>query len=242
MENYCESEGDGRAGGLGRDGGMAPYLVVPSTRFLVPLGGLDPATPRRSPTLHSPATTPSSRSFHLLGPGSTAVVIGVGGLGQMAVQLLRALSGATTIVAVDTAANKLDDREEDGRDETLCSGDDAVKRINDMTRGQAHLVLDMVGIDPTLKMAARWPGTRPCDDRGSGRRRLPVNFFTLPHECSVASPFWGSIPELVEVVSLAQAGKIQMLVEHFPLERAGEAYRLLHDGKIQGRAVITPND
>jgi propanol-preferring alcohol dehydrogenase len=32
-----------------------------------------------------------------------------------------------------------------------------------------------------------------------------------------------------------------MLVEHFPLERAGEAYRLLHDGKIQGRAVITPN-
>ena len=32
-----------------------------------------------------------------------------------------------------------------------------------------------------------------------------------------------------------------MLVEHFPLERAGEAYHLLHDGKIQGRAVIVPN-
>lgn len=32
-----------------------------------------------------------------------------------------------------------------------------------------------------------------------------------------------------------------MLVEHFPLERAGEAYHLLHDGKIQGRAVITPS-
>jgi propanol-preferring alcohol dehydrogenase len=45
----------------------------------------------------------------------------------------------------------------------------------------------------------------------------------------------------MEVVSLAQAGKIRMLVEHFPLERAGEAYRLLRAGKIQGRAVITPN-
>ncbi len=32
-----------------------------------------------------------------------------------------------------------------------------------------------------------------------------------------------------------------MLVEHFPLEHASEAYRLLHDGTIQGRAVIVPN-
>jgi len=31
-----------------------------------------------------------------------------------------------------------------------------------------------------------------------------------------------------------------MLVEHFPLERAGEAYKLLYDGKIKGRAVMTP--
>jgi propanol-preferring alcohol dehydrogenase len=45
----------------------------------------------------------------------------------------------------------------------------------------------------------------------------------------------------MEVVSLAQAGKIKMLVEHFPLEKAPEAYHLLHDGKIQGRAVVTPN-
>jgi len=52
----------------------------------------------------------------------------------------------------------------------------------------------------------------------------------------------GSIPELVDVVNLAQTGKIRMLVEHFPLERAGAAYQLLHDGKIKGRAVITPND
>jgi propanol-preferring alcohol dehydrogenase len=46
----------------------------------------------------------------------------------------------------------------------------------------------------------------------------------------------------MEVVSLAQAGKIRMLVEQFPLELASEAYHLLHDDKIQGRAVIIPND
>ncbi len=69
-----------------------------------------------------------------------------------------------------------------------------------------------------------------------------MNFHSPAKECSVASPYWGYIPELIEVVSLAQAGKIKMLVEHFPLERASEAYHLLHDGKIKGRAVITPNN
>jgi predicted MarR family transcription regulator len=37
----------------------------------------------------------------------------------------------------------------------------------------------------------------------------------------------GFYPELIDVVHLAQTGKIHMLVEHFALERAGEAYHLL---------------
>ena len=82
----------------------------------------------------------------------------------------------------------------------------------------------------------------PVAPSGARRSTVPVNFSGPAKECSVASPYWGYIPELIEVVSLAQAGKIKMLVEHFPLDRAGEAYKLLHDGKIQGRAVITPND
>jgi alcohol dehydrogenase, propanol-preferring len=52
----------------------------------------------------------------------------------------------------------------------------------------------------------------------------------------------GSILELIEVITLAKVGKIQMLVEHLPLEREDEAYQLLHDGKIQGRAIITPHN
>ena len=243
MENYCENSGDARPGGLGGDGGMAPYLIVPATRFLVPLGALDPvdAAPLTDAALTSYHAV--KRSLPLLGPGSTAVVIGVGGLGQMAVQILRALAAAAVVVAVDTAADKLETAKRMGADETLLSGEGAVKRIKDMTHGQgAQLVLDMVGVDATLKMAAQ--AARALGHVtivGLGGGVLPVNFFTLPHECSVASPFWGSITELVEVVSLAQTGKVRMLVEHFPLERAGEAYKLLHDGKIQGRAVITPN-
>lgn len=243
MENYCQKPGGPTPGGLGPyDGGMAHYLLVPATRFLVPLGDLDPrdAAPLSDAALTSYHAI--KRSLSLLGPGSTAVVIGAGGLGQMAIQILRALSAATTIVAVDTSADKLELAKRLGADEGLLSGDAAVKRIKDMTRGQgAELVLDLVGVNPTLHMAAqiaRVLGHLTIVGLGGGA--LAVNFFSPAHECSVASPFWGSIPELIEVVSLAQAGRIKMLVEHFPLERAGEAYNLLHEGKIQGRAVITP--
>ena len=243
MENYCQNPGQSRPGGLGRDGGMANYMLVPSTRFLLPLGTLDPreAAPLTDAALTSYHAV--KRSIQLLGPGSTAVVIGAGGLGQMAIQVLKALSAAATVVAVDTSPGKLETAKMMGADETLVSGDDAVIRVKDITRGQgANLVLDMVGVKPTLEMAvqiSRVLGHVTIVGLGGGA--LPVNFHSPAKECSVASPYWGSIPELMEVVSLAQAGKIKMLVEQFPLERASEAYHLLHDGKIQGRAVIVPN-
>jgi alcohol dehydrogenase, propanol-preferring len=243
MENYCSNPANERPGGLGRNGGMANYMIVPSTRFLLPLGTLDPreAAPLTDAALTSYHAV--KQSIHLLGPGSTAVVIGAGGLGQMAIQVLKALTSAATVVAVDTSAAKLETAKKMGADEVLLSGDDAVKRIKEMTRSQgANLVLDMVGVKPTLEMAAKVSRVLGhVTIVGLGGGTLPVNFHSPAKECSVAAPYWGSIPELLEVVSLAQAGKIKMLVEHFPLEQASEAYHLLHDGKIQGRAVILPN-
>jgi alcohol dehydrogenase, propanol-preferring len=245
MENYCETSGKPSPGGLGgTDGGMAEYLLVPSTRYLIPLGNLDPreAAPLTDAGLTSYHAV--KRSFPLLGAGSTAVVIGAGGLGQMAIQVLKALCSATIVVAVDTSADKLKIAKEMGADEALISGDDAVKRVKEMTRGQgAEVVLDFVGVNPTLTMAAQVARVRGhLTIVGLGNAALPVNFNSPPKECSVASTFWGSIPELIEVIDLAQAGKIRMLVEHFPLDDAAYAYHLLHDGKIQGRAVITPNN
>ena len=104
-----------------------------------------------------------------------------------------------------------------------------MKRIKDMTRGQgAEVVLDFVGINPTLTMAAQVSRVLGhLTIVGLGDAALPVNFNSPAKECSVASPFWGSIPELIDVIELAQAGKIKMLVEHFPLDSAAEAYHLL---------------
>ena len=245
MENYCQTPEKPSPGGLGgTDGGMAEYLLVPATRYLIPLGDLDPreAAPLSDAGLTSYHAV--KRSVHLLGPGSTAVVIGAGGLGQMAIQVLKALASATTVVAVDTSPDKLKIATTMGADEALISGDDAVTRIKDMTKGQgAEVVLDLVGVTPTLTMAAQISRVLGhLTIVGLGNAALPMNFHSPAKECSVAAPFWGTIPELIDVISLAQSGKIKMLVEHFALDDAAHAYHLLHNGKIQGRAVITPND
>lgn len=83
---------------------MAEHLLVPAARYLIPLGTLDPrqAAPLGDAGLTGYHTV--KRSLHLLGPGSTAGVIGADGLGQTTIQILRALGTATTVVAVDTDA------------------------------------------------------------------------------------------------------------------------------------------
>jgi propanol-preferring alcohol dehydrogenase len=68
-----------------------------------------------------------------------------------------------------------------------------------------------------------------------------VGFFTVPYEASITTTYWGSIPELVEVVALGEAGLIRAEIERFPLDDAPEAYRRMAAGELDGRAVIVPD-
>ncbi|MEU2304152.1 hypothetical protein [Streptomyces misionensis] len=106
--------------------------------------------------------------------------------------------------------------------------------------GQFGVNIKSVGVPPFGDAIAFTQGS--VADRPIRRRRaLPVDFTSPPHECSVAPTYWGTLPELMEVITHARQEKIKVLVERFPLQRADEAYQLLHDGRIQGRAVITPH-
>lgn len=243
MENYCErhTEIGAPGGGLGRDGGMAPLMLVPSPRLLVPLGDLDPvdAAPLTDAGLTSYHAI--KRSLPLLVPGSTAVVIGVGGLGHMAVQLLAALSPAK-VIAVDQRTKALALAADLGADHTLLAGDLAAGEIMDLTGGQgADVVLDVVGADPTLQLAAavvRSLGHLTIVGIGGGT--LPVGFFSIPYEASVATTYWGTLSELHEVIALAQRDDIRVKTTHFTLDQAPQAYEMMQSGSIEGRAVIIP--
>ena len=69
---------------------------------------------------------------------------------------------------------------------------------------------------------------------------VAVSFFGLPYELAVASTYWGSIPELIEVIALARSGMIRADIETFSLDQAGIAYERMRGGTLHGRAVIVP--
>ena len=241
LETLCEHKAQlgAAGGGLGRDGGMAEYMLVPDARLLVGLGDLDP---RDAAPLSDAALTPYHAiklALHQLTPGSTAVVIGVGGLGHMAVQLLRALSPAQ-IIATDIDAHKLELARAVGADHTLVSAGAA--EIDELTQGRgAALVLDCVGSDGTLALDCKIvaPGGAVMVIGVAGGT-LAYKFNSLPSDASLAHPYWGSSVELAEVLELARAGHITAHVEHFALENVEDAYERMRNGTLSGRAVITP--
>lgn len=241
MENYCEKTPAFVGGGLGLDGGMASHMIVPSARHLLPIDGLDPRT--AAPLTDAGLTTYHAvkRSLPLLIPGSSVVVIGIGGLGQMAIQVVKAISPAR-VIAVDTSAEKLAMATSLGADAVVEADARAAGRVRELTGGAgAELVLDVVGAEATLALAvgvSRRLGAITLVGIAGGS--YPFGYVTVPTEVSMASTFYGSIPELAEVIALAQQGKLRSEVEMFPLEGAPEAYERLRQGTIRGRAVITP--
>jgi alcohol dehydrogenase, propanol-preferring len=243
-ENYCERAAEiaVMGGGLGRDGGMAEYMLVPAERLLLPLGDLDP---RDAAPLTDAALTPYhaiKRSLHKLVPGSSAVVIGAGGLGHMAIQLLAALA-PTRIVAVDLSAEKLRLASEVGATATVQAGEDAAAQVREATGGRgAELVLDLVGSDETLALGAqvaRAEGDLTLVGIAGGT--FPLSFFSQPYECAVATTYWGSAIELLEVLELARAGRIHAHTQRFPLDQVADVYEQLRRGEIDGRAVVCPH-
>ncbi|MCD9623499.1 NAD(P)-dependent alcohol dehydrogenase [Rhabdothermincola salaria] len=243
MENYCEraAEIGVAGGGLGRDGGMAPLMLVPSSRLLVPLGDLDPV---EAAPLTDAALTPYhaiKRSAALLGPGSTTVVIGIGGLGHMGVQLLAATT-PTRIIAVDTRDDALALARRAGAETAVAAGDDAPAAILDATAGLgADVVIDMVGSDESLALATTVARSYShITVVGIGGGNFSFGFFSVPYECSVATTYWGSLPELLEVVELARRGSIRAEVTRVDLEGAAGAYEDLAHGRVAGRLVVVP--
>lgn len=242
-EDYCPNAGAlGIAPpGLGAPGAMADYMIVDDPRHLVPLDGLDPVD---CVSLTDAGLTPYHAirsSQNTLWPGSTAVVIGVGGLGHVAVQILRAISAAT-VVAVDIDDEKLALATEVGAHHTVRSDADAASRIRELTAGNgAEAVFDFVGAAGTLQLARDVVAIDgDVQIVGIGGATLPTGFFSTPFGAWVRAPYWGSRSELLEVLDLARSGAVRVHVERFTLDEAPEAYRLLHEGGIRGRAVVVP--
>ena len=180
-------------------------------------------------------------SLPKLGAGTTAVVIGAGGLGHVGIQILKAISGAT-VIALDVSEQKLDLARSVGADHAMLSNDDAVGAVRELTHDLgADAVFDFVGAQPTVELAGKLVAIEgDVTIVGIGGGVLPVGFGAVPYDVAVRAPYWGSRAELIEVLDLARAGKITVETEVFGLDDAPAAYEKLHAGTIRGRAVIVP--
>lgn len=227
--------------GLGSAGGYAEFLLVPHSRYLVPLAGLDPVD---SAPLVDAALTPYraiKRAQPKLGASSTAVTLGVGGLGQFAVQLLRALTEAR-IIAVDVDDSRLERAAEYGAEITVKSGPETASIIREHTNGDgAEVVFDMVGTDDTLALAAQLVAKGgQIALIGLAGGTLAYSALGLPWEAEVTSSAWGTRDELAEVLDLAREGRIQSRVQTYKLQQINDALSDLRAGKVAGRAVVIP--
>jgi propanol-preferring alcohol dehydrogenase len=148
-----------------------------------------------------------------------------------------------TIIAVDQRKDALVLAGDVGADHAVMAGESAAQEITELTRGRgAELVIDVVGADATLELAAAV--TRPLGHLtivGLGGGTLPISFFGIAYEVSVATTYWGTLPEMVEVIELARAGKVHVKSQRFPLDEAPQVYASLQAGEIDGRAVIVPS-
>ncbi len=238
-EQLCDTL---RWGGLGPPGGYAERYVVPSPRHLIRIGDLDPA---EAAPLTDAGLTPYRAVKKVAGRlvgGDTALVIGAGGLGQMAVQFLRLLSPARIVVA-DLSPDKRATALDLGADAAVDpAAADAGERLQEATGGQgAAAVIDVVGSDESLAFGAASLGFEGhLVIVGLAGGSVPFGFFTWPPESIVTTSHWGTRTELEEVVALARGGRLRIDVERAPLEAINDVFARLERGEIAGRAVLVP--
>ena len=129
-----------------------------------------------------------------------------------------------------------------GADQVLRSGPDTAAEVREATRGHgADVVLDFVGVDATIATAVA--AARHLADVtivGIGGGSFAFSFFSIPYEVSLQTTYWGTRPELAEVLALAARGLLTPTVTTYGLEDGAQAYRDLQAGTIEGRAVVVP--
>lgn len=233
--NYCLDRGAAIGNGLGHDGGLAEFMVVPSTRFLVPADGIDPVQA-------APLTDAALTAFHAIRPhlgdlveGAPVLVVGAGGLGHFAIQLLVAHGVAPVVVDPKPEARQL---------ATELGAATTVADLAELSAGadRFDLVLDFVGAQSTMDAAIALvaPGGDVVVVGGAGGVLSVGKTLGLPQGWSVSAPFWGPREDLAAVVDLARSGRLTAHTETFALSDVLAAYDRLRAGQIGGRAVVVP--
>ena len=226
--------------GLSHDGGMAEYLLT-SARCCVKL---DPSTqPKDVAALADAGITAYHavrKALPLLYPGTSAVVIGAGGLGHIGIQCIAALTAADLTV-VDRNPDALKLAEQLGAAHTVVADGSHVAAVQDLTKGGAHVVFDFVAEQGAENEG--WAMTRRAGSYyviGYGGELHIPTLDVIGTERNVIGNIVGTYNDLVELMVLAQAGKVTLHTKTYPLGAAPDAFADLDAGRVRGRAILVP--
>jgi len=239
-ENLCDKP---RSLGVYNDGGYAEYVLVPSYKYLVKLGD-EIDTDTSAPLSCSALTAYGAVKNGNLRPNDNVVIVGTGGLGLMAIQLAKAITGSR-IIALDRDDKKLKAAKENGADDIINSQkEDAVKAVMELTgRMGADAVIDFVNASSTVETDLNFLRRRAkLVLVGLFGGELKLNLIAMPtRSYKLIGSYTGSMNDLIELVSLAKRGIIKPIISNrFKLDEATKALKMLRDGKILGRGVINP--
>lgn len=238
-ENMCAIKPN--AIGVYCDGGYADHMTVPHPKYLINLEGLDPVT--AAPYACSGVTTYSALKKVEKDFNTPIVIFGAGGLGLMALSLLKAMGGKGAIV-VDIDARKREAAMAAGALATVDGkAPDALEQLTKAAGGPIRAVIDLVGNAATAQLG--------FDCLGKGGKLVIVGLFgggapwALPlipiKAITIQGSYVGNLRETKELLDLVRSKKIAPIpVTTMPLARANQALLDLQQGKLVGRAVLTP--
>jgi len=232
-DNYCVS--GSRFLGVNRPGAYATHVLVPDAKYLIDTAGIDDSF---AATLACSAVTVYSAINKLpkLGPKDAVAVLGCGGLGLIAISVLRA-KGVKNIIGCDIDDGKLAAAMKQGAKTAVNTrAADAAQKLAGVAAA-----IDLVGAPATASLgigALRKGGRYIICGLYGGELVHPLPPIAQ-RAIGIIGSYVGSLQELKEVVALAKKKKIKPSpIETRPAHQANSALEDLKNGRVLGRIVL----
>ena len=240
LEQYCENGFTGTYGGPEQGtgantfGGYSEAIVVRQEFVLRLPEGLDPAA--ASPLLCAGITTYSPLKHWGAGPGKAVGVVGLGGLGHMAVKLAAAMGAEVTLFT--TSPGKEEDARRLGAQHVVISRDaDAMAGVARSLDLIINTVAAPIDLDPYIA-ALKLDGAMVLLGAPATPHPAPQVFPLLFGRRSMAGSLIGGIAETQEMLDFCAEHGVVSDIEMIPIQEIETAYARMLKGDVKYRFVI----
>lgn len=240
IDNWCPTP---RFIGIQRSGGYADHVLVPHSRYLIDTKGIDPSY---APVLACSGLTTYSAARKLMPcmPKDWIVVMGAGGLGLMAIAMLKAMGHENIAVCEIDESKWQTARDMGALDAIDPSKEDALAKLQAL-QGGIWGVIDFVGAQTTatLGIASLRKGGRYVIV-GLYGGEIPMSLVPIAQRAiTISGTYVGSLQELHEVVALAKSGKLKPIpIATCSMDQISDVLDRLKAGSVTGRIVCKITD